>query len=137
MIRTAVFAATVAAAVVACGGAPLRAQQFIGPDGSPGWWHLDCPRTFGDCFRGAGVRCPDGWSDERENESHGFIAGSYSNAGAGVSSSFSRTMTDRSLTIHCKGRSYDPTPKCGADFETHRCQGSSRWVPETMSCEPC
>jgi hypothetical protein len=134
-----------ALALIACGGASTYLTVVKGPDGKL-WYTIRCAHREA-CLERAGNECPDGYESAGDSqEQEGYVSGRF-NHGTGYISGSSET--DTIMMIRCRGTSAAAIearaeakrralrPACGQDFQAHGCQGSTRWVEETRSCEPC
>lgn len=76
-------------------------------------------REVGDCVALAADACPTGFNATRVGWETGTAKRPWS--------------TPERWAVECRG----PAKRlCGADG-AKGCQGSSRWVPSTLACEPC
>lgn len=144
--------------LVACGGGgggrptpPATARRIVGADGEP-WIAIRC-EYVDNCLAKAGQVCPAGYTRDEANtssqrEGHFASNGSATRYGASYGAVGAETNVNV-MVIKCKGHAAaEPIddlsekapagdPHCGHDFDSHGCQGSSKWVEESRSCEPC
>lgn len=117
------LALLLALALVGCPS--FQANQFKAHDGSDGW-RIACPRGEEECTEAANERCPGGWTEQESPSSPGVVG-----------------VKRVRITIVCKGKAATPEgnarPRCGRgeDYREHHCTGTTWWVEETLSCEPC
>lgn len=127
------------ALVVAACGSSVQVKTVIGPDGTH-WTTIRC-KYQDDCLEAAGNACPSGYNrrEETSQEESKSSGTAMWNKGGGSAFASSESGAVNVLVIKCKGKSTAQTKaeSCGHDFDTHGCQGSSKWVEATGACEPC
>lgn len=105
----------------ACGSGQVTVRESHiepvgGPDGSPGWFAVDCWGSKSHCLRAAGRVCPDGYQTTDSDAQRGsqtasvaYVEGSRDWA-TGRASSRTDPTYHGSILIHCQGRAMRIVP---------------------------
>ncbi len=79
----------------------VTARHFVGPDGSPQWWNIECHGDTSVCWRQAGAQCPHGYEVVDRSQHDDVKAFATTNA-YGQTIAHAKRVPNGSMVIRCK-----------------------------------